>query len=203
LKKNLIIITIDGARVDKAKNSKVYNKKNSIFLSQCITYGPHTIAAMHAIFSGSYGSRTGTNSYWSTYKFKKEEFRTLTEYLKDENYCTHADIHSKIVIPKQGFDNFDIYDQNENLTLRHSKLLEKFSTISKSHNFFLYLHYDKIHSGITESILKKYNNFSKEYFKNEDQNKENYQKLFHSSELYLEQILSKIEELNLLKNSLI
>ena len=203
MKKNLIIITIDGARVDKVKKSKIYNKKNSIFLSQCITYGPHTIAAMHAIFSGSYGSRTGTNSYWSTYKFKKEEFRTLTEYLKDENYCTHADIHSKIVIPKQGFDNFDIYDQNENLTLRHSKLLEKFSTISKSHNFFLYLHYDKIHSGITESILKKYNNFSKEYFKNEDQNKENYQKLFHSSELYLEQILTKIEELNLLKNSLL
>jgi len=203
LKKNLIIITIDGARVDKVKNSKIFNKKNSTFLSQCITYGPHTIAAMHAIFSGSYGTRTGTNSYWSTYKFKKEEFHTLTEYLKDENYFTHADIHSEIVLPKQGFDNFDIYDQNESLTLRHTKLLEKFSTISKSQTFFLYLHYDKIHSGITESVLKKFNNFSEEYFKNQDQNKKNYEKLFHDSELYLEHIMNKIEELNLLKNSLI
>ena len=72
LKKNLILITIDGARLDKAKNSEIYNKRKSIFLSQCITYSPHTIAVIHAIFRGSYGMRTGTNSYWSTYKFKKE-----------------------------------------------------------------------------------------------------------------------------------
>jgi len=203
LKKNLIIITIDGARLDRAKNSKIYNKNNSIFFSQCITYGPHTIAAMHAIFSGSYGTRTGTNSYWSTYKFKKQEFLTLTEYLRDENYFTHADIHSEIVIPKQGFDNFNVYDENENLTLRHSKLLEKFSSEFKSKKFFLYLHYDKIHSGITESVLRKFNNFSNEYFKNQDNNKKNYDKLFYDSELYLEQIFNQMESLNLLKNSLV
>ena len=203
MKKNLIIITIDGARLDRAKNSKIYNKNNSIFFSQCITYGPHTIAAMHAIFSGSYGTRTGTNSYWSTYKFKKQEFLTLTEYLRDENYFTHADIHSEIVIPKQGFDNFNVYDENENLTLRHSKLLEKFSSEFKSKKFFLYLHYDKIHSGITESVLRKFNNFSNEYFKNQDNNKKNYDKLFYDSELYLEQIFNQMESLNLLKNSLV
>ena len=203
MKKNLIIITIDGARFDRAKHSKIYNKNNSVFLSQCITYGPHTIAAMHAIFSGSYGSRTGTNSYWSTYKFKKQEFHTLTEYLSEENYFTHADIHSEIVIPKQGFDIFNVYDENENLTLRHSKLLEKFSSEFKSKNFFLYLHYDKIHSGITESVLKKFDNFSSEYFKNQENNKKNYDKLFYESELYLEQIFNQLESLNLLKNSLV
>ena len=111
MSKNLIIITIDGARLDRVKNSKVYNKRKSIFLSQCITYGPHTIAAMHAVFSGSYGTRTGTNSYWSTYKFKKDQFHTLTEYLKDSGYGTYADLHSEIVIPRQGFDQFLIYDQ--------------------------------------------------------------------------------------------
>ncbi len=203
MKKNLIIITIDGARVDKVKKSTTYNKRNSTFLSQCITYGPHTIAAMHAIFSGSYGTRTGTNSYWSTYKFKKEEFRTLTEYLKDENYFTHADIHSKIVIPKQGFDKFFVYEQNEDLILRHKKLLEELSQKPDVKKFFLYLHYDKIHEGISNNVLKKFNNFSEEYFKNKKQNDANYEKLFCDSELYLEEIMKKIEELNLQKNSLI
>jgi len=203
LKKNLIIITIDGARLDKAKSSPIFNKRKSVFLSQCITYSPHTIAAMHAIFSGSYGTRTGTNSYWSTYKFKKEQFHTITEYLRDENYFTYADIHSEIVIPKQGFENFVVYEQDEDLTTRHTKLLEKLSEISETKNFFLYLHYDKIHSAITKSVLKKFNNFSKEYFENQDQNNKNYEKLFHHSELYLDQIMTKIEELNLLKNSLV
>ena len=65
---------IDGGRRDKVENSKIFEKlKNkSVFLEQSITYGPHTIAAMHAVFSGTYGNKTGTNSYWSTYKFKKE-----------------------------------------------------------------------------------------------------------------------------------
>ena len=84
-KKNLIIIMIDGGRYDRAINSSLFKKleANSIFFSNSITYGPHTIAAMHAVFSGSYGTRTGTNSYWSTFKFKKDEFKTLTEYFKN------------------------------------------------------------------------------------------------------------------------
>ena len=60
-KKNLILIMIDGGRLDYALNSQIFSniKSNSIFLSQSITYGPHTIAAMHAVFSGCFGSRTG------------------------------------------------------------------------------------------------------------------------------------------------
>ena len=64
-KKNVVIIMIDGGRLDWALRSSVFNKlkSKSAFFSQSITYGPHTIAAMHAVFSGSYGTRTGTNSY--------------------------------------------------------------------------------------------------------------------------------------------
>ena len=75
-KKNVIIIMIDGGRLDRAQQSTIFNqlKSKSIFFSNSITYGPHTIAAMHAVFSGSYGTRTGTNSYWSTFQFKKNKF---------------------------------------------------------------------------------------------------------------------------------
>ncbi len=203
MSKNLIIITIDGARLDRVKNSKVYNKRKSIFLSQCITYGPHTIAAMHAIFSGSYGTRTGTNSYWSTYKFKKDQFYTLTEYLKDSHYVTFADLHSEIVIPRQGFDQFLIYDQDEELIQRHSKLLEEITEKHNDENFFLYLHYDKIHSSISESVLKVYTNFSKEYFENSEKNNQQYDLLFHDSESYVDQILIKIEELGILDETIV
>ena len=87
-RKNIIIILIDGGRLDRAQNSSIFNilKNKSVFFSSSITYGPHTIAAMHAVFSGTYGVRTGTNSYWSTYKFRKDKFKTITEYLKEQNF---------------------------------------------------------------------------------------------------------------------
>ena len=143
---------IDGGRFDRALNSKLYQKiqQKSVFFSNSVTYGPHTIAAMHATFSGCYGTRTGTNSYWSTYDFKKDQFQTLTEYLSNNGYYTHADLINELVVPKQGFDTFTVHDEiNDDLTLRHTELL---TDVSKRHkngqNFFLYLHYSNIHTGI-------------------------------------------------------
>ena len=76
---NVIIIMIDGGRYDRAAKSNFYKKlkEKSVCFSQPITYGPHTIAAMHAVFSACYGIRTGTDSYWSTYKFKKINLKLL------------------------------------------------------------------------------------------------------------------------------
>ena len=206
-KKNLIIIMIDGGRYDRAINSSLFKKleANSIFFSNSITYGPHTIAAMHAVFSGSYGTRTGTNSYWSTFKFKKDEFKTLTEYFKNMNFVTHADVINKLVIPKQGFDNFIIHDEiNDNLTSRHIELLEKINrSFLDGKNYFLYLHYSKIHTGIMNDVLKIYNNFSEEYFSNKKKNEARYDELFCNAEMYLDKILEKIYSLEIDKNSII
>ena len=206
-KKNLIIIMIDGGRYDRAINSSLFKKleANSIFFSNSITYGPHTIAAMHAVFSGSYGTRTGTNSYWSTFKFKKDEFKTLTEYFKNMNFVTHADVINKLVIPKQGFDNFIIHDEiNDDLTSRHIELLEKINrSFLDGKNYFLYLHYSKIHTGIMNEVLKIYNNFSEEYFSNKKKNEARYDELFCNAEMYLDKILEKIYSLEIDKNSII
>ena len=206
-KKNLIIIMIDGGRYDRAINSSLFKKleANSIFFSNSITYGPHTIAAMHAVFSGSYGTRTGTNSYWSTFKFKKGEFKTLTEYFKNMNFITHADVINKLVIPKQGFDNFIIHDEiNDDLTSRHIELLEKMNrNFLGGKNYFLYLHYSKIHTGIMNEVLKIYNNYSEEYFSNKKKNESRYDELFCNAEMYLDKILEKIYSLEIDKNSII
>jgi len=206
-KKNVIIVMIDGGRLDKVKNSYIFNtlKSKSIFFSNSITYGPHTIAAMHAVFSGCYGSRTGTNSYWSTFKFKKDEFKTLTEYLKESNYYTHADVINQLVVPKQGFDNYVVHDElNDDLVKNHRNLLEQMHQKNlENKNFFLYLHYSKIHTGIMNEVLKGYDNYSKEFFSNKEENMLRYEKLFQAAESYLNEILEKIYQLSLEKNSII
>ena len=198
---------IDGGRLENALKSSVFEeiKKQAVFFPESITYGPHTIAAMHAVFSGSYGNRTGTNSYWSTFKFKKDKFRTLTEYLKDNDYHTYADIINELVVPKQGFDNFVIHDETkDDLTQRHKELLQ--SMVARSNgekNFFLYLHYSNIHTGIMNEVLKVYNNFSKEFFNNREQNEKRYDALFNAATNYLESIIQEIKRLQIDKNSII
>jgi arylsulfatase A-like enzyme len=206
-KKNVIIIMIDGGRFDRSKKSLLFQsiKQKSICLSQSITYGPHTIAAMHAVFSGTYGSKTGTNSYWSTYKFKKEKFKTISEYLHDKNYYTVADVVNKLVIPQQGLDEFNIHDeQKDDLTILHADYLKKMKKLNDNgKKFFLYLQYSNIHTGIMNEVLKIYDNFSTEFFENKLTNEKRYDKLFSNAEEYLEKMLNKIYELELDKNSII
>ena len=198
---------IDGGRLDRALKSPIFNKlkQKGVFFSHSITYGPHTIAAMHAVFSGCYGTRTGTNSYWSTYKFKKDKFKTISEYLHDEDYYTCADVVSKLTIPEQGLDEFNVHDEiNDNLILRHQEIIARMKVKNEDkQKFFLYLQYSNIHTGIMNEVLKVYNNFSEEFFKNKKQNEERYDLLFHNAEIYLESILNKIAELNLEKDSII
>jgi len=198
---------IDGGRLDRAKRSEFFRKlqSKSAFFSQSITYGPHTITAMHAIFSGCYGNRTGTDSYWSTYKFKKEKFKTITEYLHNEGYYAQADIVNELVIPKQGFDEFLIHDeQKDDLTLRHIEMLRKMKEKNlQGKNFFIYLQYSNIHTGIMNQVLKVFDNFSPDYFNNRQLNEERYDLLFLNAENYLEKIFDTIQNLELEKDSII
>ena len=203
---NVIIIMIDGGRYDRSAKSDFYKrlKEKSVCFSQPVTYAPYTISAMHAVFSGCYGIHTGTDSYWSTYNFKKNQFKTITEYLHDQDYYTSADIVSKIVIPKQGFDEFQIHDEhNDDLTLRHLELIERTHTNNKDKNFFLYLQFSNIHTRISDEVIRVYDNFSKDYFQNKKLNEKRYDELFKKSEFYLDKILGKINSLGLEKNSII
>ena len=203
----MIIILIDGGRLDSAKKSLVFNnlKSKSVFFPHSITYAPYTNAAMHALFSGCYGNRNGTYSYWHTYRFKKNKFKTITEYLKDVGYFTCGDVHSELIIPKQGFDEFHIHDENkDDLSKHHSNLIDLVKTKNdQGSSFFLYLNYSNIHTGINDKVLKIYNNFSKEYFQNKTINEKRYNILFSKAENYLEIILKKIQDLDLYKNSII
>jgi membrane-anchored protein YejM (alkaline phosphatase superfamily) len=206
-KKNVIIICVDGGRLDRALKSDTFAQLSSkcIFFPQTITYAPYTNSAIHALISGSYGNRNGCYSYWHSIKFKKNEFKTLTEYLHDVDYFTHADTPSDLVLPNSGFDKFEVYDESVvDLTERHKELLENMKQINdQGKNFFLYLHYESIHTGILNPVLKAYDNYSKEYFENRKINEERYDKLFRNAENYIENLLEKMRQLEFWKNSII
>jgi arylsulfatase A-like enzyme len=204
---NLIFITVDGARIDRIIRGKNYKNiiKNSAFFSRVIAYAPYTIGAMHALFSGTYGNKTGVNSYWSSNNFKKDTYKTLAKYLQDEGYVTYGDVINKLVLPSIGFDELIIHDElNDNLTKRHITLLNKFNNISKQgKKFFLYLHYSNIHTGIMQEVLKKHDNFSTEYFANRQKNEQFYDELFDRADEYVGTIMNHIEKLDLQKDTLI
>jgi arylsulfatase A-like enzyme len=204
---NLIFITIDGARADRIIKGNNFQKiiAKSAFFPKVITYAPYTIAAMHAVFSGTYGNKTGVNSYWSNVKFKKDKYKSLAKYLQDEGYITYADVINKLVLPHEGFDEFIVHDElHDNLTERHLSLLDKFNDLRKEgKKFFLYLHYSNIHTGIMEQVLKKYDNFSQEYFLNREKNEIFYDELFTAADNYLGTIISQCENLDFLNDTLV
>lgn len=198
---------MDGARVDRIINGINYKKliSKSTFFPKVITYAPYTIAAMHAVFSGTYGTKTGVDSYWSNINFKKDKYKTLTKYLQDEKYETFGDVINKLVLPPSGFDELVIHDEiHDNLTERHISLLEKMNHIRNSgKNFFLYLHYSNIHTGIMQKVLQKYDNFSKEYFDNKQKNEEFYDELFSAADDYLGKIIEYCEKTGITDDTLI
>jgi arylsulfatase A-like enzyme len=204
---NLIFITIDGAREDRIVTGNFFKKliSNNSFFPKVITNAPFTIAAMHAVFSGVYGFKNGVNSYWSSPNFKKNLFKTLPRYMHDHNYVTYGDSINKLILPPDGFDELKIHDElHDNLTERHKLLLEKMSNEKKlGKNFFLYLHYSNIHTGIMENVLKPYDNFSTEYFSNKKKNSEYYDKLFSDADTYLKEIYHHFQNLGLEQDTLL
>jgi arylsulfatase A-like enzyme len=207
MKKNVIVILIDGGRVDFVKKSPNFIKlqENSIFFPNSITYAPYTNASMHAFISGSYGNRNGTYSYWHSSNFKGNEFKTLTDYLKEYDFSTCFDGHSDLILPKKNFDQYFIHDENEvDLVKKHGNLLKEMKRVNdENKNFFLYLHYSQIHTGLKNEVLIPFDNFSKEYFDDTEKNKKRYLKLFQNASSYLDDMMSLIQLLEFDKNSIV
>ncbi len=204
MEKNLIIVVIDGCRLDFANKSKIFKNffPGTNFFSQAITYAPYTNSAIYAILSGTYGNRNGCYSYWHSYRFKHNSFLTLTEYLHKKDYYTYADIHSDLILPKIGFDEYNLYDENNvDLKIRHPEIIKKLKEKAKNKKIFLYLHYETMHTTIKDEVLTKFTNFSKEYFENKEKNIERYSKLFTNAENYLEKIFEVLIQEKLLDST--
>jgi len=102
-----------------------------------------------------------------------------------------ADVINNLVLPKIGFDEFVVHDElHNNLTKRHKSLLEKMYSLKKENKkFFIYLHYSNIHTSVMQEVLKKFDNFSDEYFSNKKRNIKFYNSIFNKGDKYLGEII--------------
>jgi len=205
-KYNIVMITIDGARIDRIKKFDNFNKliNKGTFFSKAITYGPQTVTSLYAIFTGNYGNKTGANNYFGSIKFKKSSFKTLTQYLQEAGFYTKGDILNEIVLPSQGFNELKIHNENkDDLTKRHTGMIRELKSLRQENkNFFLYLHYSNIHTGVIESVVKKYGDFDEVYFNNQQKNIENYDQYVKKADEYLGELFKVSEEMGLFEDTI-
>lgn len=201
-KPNIILLTLDQLRQDTMLQFNEFRelKKKGVLFSQMITYAPYTVASLHALFSGMYGTQNGVDSYYGSLDFDKDNCFTLAQYLKENGYYTKADIFSKILFPHQGFDECLIYDEyKDNLKIRHKKEIKE--TV-RHKPFFLCLHYGNIHTGIVVEVARKFGDFDEEYFSNYEQNKKRYEGFANAAVDYFREIMEFCSEQNLMENTL-
>ena len=205
---NVILIVIDGSRVDRISKFPIFQKlqKDGTFFSHTITNAPYTLVSMNSIFTGMYGRKNGINAYYHMFQDPKPGCKTLAEYLSENGWYTCGDVMRSSLISQKGFKKItsqETLDDPDFLKI-HSEIIDQ---IKKDKNpdqpFFAYLHYSKIHHSIKENVFDKYDDFSEEYFSNKDQNLKNYDTYLEEASDYLEKIYQKILNDNLDSNSII
>ncbi len=198
------MMLIDQVRNDCLADFDVFQqlKKKGVLFSEMFTYAPYTLASLHAIFSGLYGSHNGVNAYYKACSFKKEACHTLFQYLNEAGYYTQADTFSSIFVPQQGLDKFAVYDEhNVDLLERHSQILTDLSKLDQ--NFCVFLHQGTIHRDVVKNVIRQYSDFDKNYFGHYEQNRKQYYGYIKEAEAYLSAMFKKIEDLALGTNSII
>ena len=203
--KNIILITLDGFRKDKIELSPALKsiKENSYYFSEMDTNAPYTFAAHHVIFSGMYPSRNGVNGYYKIFNFKKDEIITLAQLLKENNYYTVSETLDEAVLPRQGFDEYNLFDEKTvNLKERHVELIKR---LSKKEKFFAFLQFTDTHLHYVREIIQKYEKSGNddEYYKLKNENNDKYEQCIPLADDYIAGIKNALNENGLEENTLL
>lgn len=194
---SIILINLDGLRKDRIDKCSNLNriKNENVYFSKMISVSPYTLAAHHSIFSGLYPSQNGVDAYYHMFRFKNE-IRTFPEILNQNGFYTKADVISENIIPKKGFDEVTTFDEKTtDFSVRHSEIIKK---IAEKEKFFLFLHYEGVHSRLLEDIMKKYDpkENEDEYFNKIEENSERYDSYLSACDKYVQSIQNTIEEIS-------
>ncbi len=201
---NVIFIALDGLRKDRIHlcSSLMNILRKGYFFSDMITAVPYTLGSFYSIITGLYPSKHGVESYFNMFSFKKDVCKTLTQYLHDNDFYTEANLAYEYVLPSQGFDTFGVHDEYKDDQFKiHKDIITKAEASKKK--FFLFLWNNIIHTQSILNVGKKYTDFDEEFFKNYELNKKNYNSWLKDLDLYVKEIFDHIENLGLLKNTLI
>lgn len=193
---NIILVNLDGLRRDRISKLEKMNvlKNESYFFENMNTVAPYTFASLHAIFSGMYPSRNGVNGYYNIFKFRKNEIKTITEFLKDAGFYTSCDVIDDSVIPRQGFDEFNIFEEETvNFSERHSSIIKKLSSKGK---FFLFLHYTETHRDLVREVVRKQKNElnDDQYYNSLKENSDRYDSYLPSCNRYITSLVDTVKE---------
>ena len=201
----IIFITLDGFRKDKIDLSPTLNsiKQNSMYFSGLNTVAPYTFASHHAIFSGMYPACNGVNGYSNMFRFKKDEITTLAQVLQKNGFYTVSETLDETVLPKQGFDEYNLFDEDTvDLKSRHKELIKK---LSKKEKFFAFLHFTDTHLHYVRKVIEKYEKSGNddEFFKSKKENNDKYEACTPLTDDYIAAIKSALDENGLSDNTLL
>jgi arylsulfatase A-like enzyme len=205
MKKNIIFVLLDGARVDKLDTSKKFNNlcKDGFLFNNITTTFPYTVGAVNSIFTGMYGKENGVDAYYNVLGLK-ETSKTFTEILKQEGYFTCCDLLHKNIISKKGFDIHQQHDEyKDDLQERHSELIKNVFNTASGKPFFCFLHFTNIHRETVSEVLKKYEWDDQEFYDNIKNNENRYNLIFDSSCEYAKSVIDTVNDLGIDKNTYI
>lgn len=195
---NIIMINLDGLRKDGIDCCSTLKslRDSSYYFSEMKTVAPYTFASLHAIFSGMYPSRNGVNAYYNILKFNKN-FKTIPQLLQEYDYYTACDVISTSVIPKQGIDDWNVFDEETvNFIQRHTDMIR---SLSKKEKFFLFLHYTETHKNLVREIVQKYKHEENDddYFNSKKENEKRFNSYLPACDDYVKSIIDTLYECNL------
>ena len=201
---NIIVINLDGLRRDKLQLCPTLKTlaKRSFYFSQMNTVAPYTFASLHAVVSGLYPSSNGVNAYYNMFKFKKNTITTIPQLLKKLGYYTCCDVNTELAMPKQGYDEYTVYDEQAiDFFKRHSDLIKKLS----KKKFFLFLQNTETHSNLVRTIIEKDKGKSLDdkYFNSVEDNDLRYNSHLPITDSYVSRILDTLNELEIVENTIL
>lgn len=193
---NIILVNLDGLRRDRLNKLKTFDllKEESYFFENMNTVAPYTFASLYAVFSGMYPSKNGVNGYYNIFKFKKDKIKTITEFLQDAGFYTSCDVIHDAVIPLQGFNEFNVFDEKTvNFIERHSRIIKELSDKKK---FFLFLHYTETHRNLVREVIRKTKEESNddEYYNSLKENSDRFDSYLPSCDEYILSLIKTLKE---------
>jgi arylsulfatase A-like enzyme len=205
MKQNVIFILLDGARWDRIQTSKELLEivSKGILLNNVTTAIPYTIGSVNATFSGLYGKDNGIDAYYKMFRLK-ESIKIMPEIMQDNGYFTACDLLTDRIISKRGFDIHQAHNEyKDDLFQRHPEFIKKCINDAKEKPLFLFLHFTRIHTVTVSDVLKKYDWDNEEFYNRKKDNLTKYDSVFDEAGKYSKMIKETLEELGILKNTLL
>ena len=200
------MIALDGVRFDQIKDFPMFKNMTSkgTLFTNVITYAPHSIASFYSIFTGIYGCHNGVNSYFGTPKFKENECKTITEYMKELGYTCFGDSMNDLIVPKKGFDYIKEQKAFQEFFDSHRDIISEIRNNNDNGKLcFVHLHCSYLHNDVVHEFIKKYKNNEDGFYKNKENNIKLYRKFLDKIDNYVKKIMNILEENNLIENSVI